>query len=111
VKNGIVTLTGRVPSYAQKSAAARATARVAGAKAVVNELQVGLPPADQRTDEEVARADVLSEHGGGFMLTQMCVRRIPKSGRTPDDVLGYLGLSAEDIIKTALEMVVVGHDR
>jgi transketolase len=58
-----------------------------------------------------AVADVLSEHGGGFMLTQMCVRRIPKSGRTPDDVLGYLGLSAEDVIKTALEMVVVGHDR
>jgi osmotically-inducible protein OsmY len=56
VKNGIVTLTGRVPSYAQKLAAARATAGVAGVKAVVNELQVGLPPADQRTDEEVARA-------------------------------------------------------
>jgi osmotically-inducible protein OsmY len=56
VKDGIVTLTGRVPSYAQKSAAARATARVAGVKAVVNELEVNLPSADQRSDEELARA-------------------------------------------------------
>jgi osmotically-inducible protein OsmY len=30
VKEGIVTLTGRVPSLAQKSAAARAAARVTG---------------------------------------------------------------------------------
>ena len=42
-----------------------------------------------------AVADVLSEHGGAYMLTQMYVRQIPKSGRTPDDVLRYLGLSAE----------------
>jgi transketolase len=51
-----------------------------------------------------AVADVLSEHGGVFTLRQMYVRQIPKSGRTPDDVLRYLGLSAEDIVKTAVEM-------
>ena len=56
VKDGIVTLTGRVASLAQKYAAARAAARVAGVKAVVNELEVGLLPADQRSDEEIARA-------------------------------------------------------
>jgi transketolase len=52
-------------------------------------------------------ADVLSEHGGAFALTQMYVRQIPKSGRTPDDVLRSLGLSAEDIIKTAVEIVAM----
>jgi transketolase len=51
-----------------------------------------------------AVADVLSEHGGVFTLRQMYVRQIPKSARTPDDVLRYLGLSAEDIVKTAVEM-------
>jgi osmotically-inducible protein OsmY len=56
VKDGIVTLTGRGASLAQKYAAARAAARVAGVKAVVNELEVGLLPADQRSDEEIARA-------------------------------------------------------
>ena len=37
-------------------AAARAAARVTGVKAVVNELEVGVLPADQRSDEEIARA-------------------------------------------------------
>jgi len=56
VKDGIVTLTGRVSSLTQKYAAARAAARVAGVKAVANELEVGPPPADRRTDEEIARS-------------------------------------------------------
>jgi osmotically-inducible protein OsmY len=56
VKEGIVTLTGRVPSLAQKSAAARAAARVTGVKVVVNELEVGPPSADRRTDEDIARS-------------------------------------------------------
>lgn len=55
-----------------------------------------------------AVADALSEHGGACTLKQMYVRQIPKSGRTPDDVLRYLGLSAEDIMKTAM---AVRHDR
>jgi transketolase len=54
-----------------------------------------------------AVADALSEHGGAHTLKQMYVRQIPKSGRTPDDVLRYLGLLAEDILKTAVEMVVM----
>lgn len=54
-----------------------------------------------------AVADVLSEHGGACTLKQMYVRQIPKSGRTPDDVLRYLGLSAEDIVKTAVEMLAM----
>ena len=56
VKEGIVTLTGRVATLAEKYAAARAAARVAGVKAVANELEVGLLPADRRSDEELARA-------------------------------------------------------
>jgi osmotically-inducible protein OsmY len=56
VKDGIVTLTGRVPTYMEKMAAARAAARVTGVKAVANELEVGLLPAHQRSDEDIARA-------------------------------------------------------
>jgi osmotically-inducible protein OsmY len=64
VKEGIVTLTGRVASYAEKMAAARAAARVTGVRAVANDLEVGLPPAHQRTDEEIARtiANALASH-------------------------------------------------
>jgi osmotically-inducible protein OsmY len=56
VKDGIVTLTGHVTTYAEKIAAGRAAARVTGVQAVANDIEVGLPPEDQRSDEEIARA-------------------------------------------------------
>jgi len=56
VKNGIVTLTGHVSSYAEKYAAERAAKRVYGVKAVANELDVKLPGSSKRTDEDVAAA-------------------------------------------------------
>jgi osmotically-inducible protein OsmY len=56
VKEGIVTLTGHVATYTEKMAAARAAARVTGVKVVANELEVGLPPADRRSDEDIARS-------------------------------------------------------
>ena len=46
VKDGIVTLTGRVSSYAEKMAAARRRRRVAGVKAVANDIEVRLLPSD-----------------------------------------------------------------
>src|ERR1700719_1605405 len=58
VKGGIVTLNGRVPSYWEKIAAERAAARVAGVKAVANELEVRLPGLSERTDGDIARAAV-----------------------------------------------------
>src|SRR5882757_11196370 len=60
VKDGIVTLTGRVQSYWDKVAAEHAADRVAGVKAVVNELEIRLPYASERTDEDIARAAVES---------------------------------------------------
>jgi osmotically-inducible protein OsmY len=56
VKDGIVTLTGRVSTYVEKMAAARAAARVTGVKAVANELEVRLVSGDERSDEDIARA-------------------------------------------------------
>jgi osmotically-inducible protein OsmY len=56
VNNGIVTLTGHVPSYAEKYAAERAAKRVYGVKAVADELDVKLPGSAERTDEEIAAA-------------------------------------------------------
>ncbi len=56
VKDGIVTLTGYVDSYFEKRAAERAAARVAGVKAVVQEIEVRLPGSSQRTDADIAQA-------------------------------------------------------
>ena len=55
VKNGIVTLTGFVRSYAHKLAAERATKSVAGVVGLANDIEVRLPGADARPDPEIAR--------------------------------------------------------
>jgi osmotically-inducible protein OsmY len=56
VKNGIVTLSGQVDSYAKKVLAERAVKRVAGVKAFAEDLQVGLGAGDRKTDTEIAEA-------------------------------------------------------
>jgi osmotically-inducible protein OsmY len=55
VKDGAVTLTGSVPSYAEKLAAAQAAERVYGVKAVANDLKVKLP-GTPRDDADIATA-------------------------------------------------------
>jgi osmotically-inducible protein OsmY len=55
VKDGAVTLTGNVPTYVEKLAAARAAERVYGVKAVANELEVKLAGAP-RDDSDIATA-------------------------------------------------------
>ncbi|HTW64064.1 MAG TPA: BON domain-containing protein [Bryobacteraceae bacterium] len=56
VRDGIVTLTGSVPSYPEKHLAEQAAGLVRGVKAVACELSVALPALSARTDEEIARA-------------------------------------------------------
>jgi osmotically-inducible protein OsmY len=55
VRDGAVTLTGSVPSYAEKLAAAQAAERVYGVKAVANDLKVKLP-GSPRDDADIATA-------------------------------------------------------
>jgi len=58
VENGIVTLSGHVPSYAEKYGAEKAAKRVYGVRAVANELDVKIPGSSQRTDADIAAAAV-----------------------------------------------------
>ena len=58
VRNGVVTLTGSVPSYPQRFAAERAARRVDGVKAVANDIEVKLPTAGIRSDSDIAAAAV-----------------------------------------------------
>lgn len=57
-KDGIVTLSGHVPTYAMKVAAARDAERISGAKAVVQHLRVQVPGRETRSDTELAQAVV-----------------------------------------------------
>lgn len=56
VKHGVVTLTGSVNNFAKKIAAEIAVRKVAGVKAVAEEILVGLTPEFKRTDSEIAEA-------------------------------------------------------
>ncbi len=56
VRDGVVTLSGSVDSYAKRWAAQDAAFRVRGVKAVANDLEVVLPSALRRTDAELAEA-------------------------------------------------------
>ena len=58
VKDGVVSLTGRIESYWERSVAERATLRVSGVKGVANELEIRLPFANVRSDEDIARAAI-----------------------------------------------------
>ena len=72
-KDGVVTLTGHVPSYAEKYAAEKAAKRVYGVRAVANELDVKLPYSTRRTDEDIARDCVQrsqDERGGAIRQDQ-----------------------------------------
>jgi len=52
-----------------------------------------------------AVADALAASGDGFTVHQMHVTHLPKSGKTPDDLLHYCGLSAEHVKQTAMGML------
>jgi|SRR5579864_6735414 len=54
VRQGVVTLSGHVDSYAEKYAAERATRRVRGVTAIAEELEVRLPPDRKTADDEIA---------------------------------------------------------
>jgi osmotically-inducible protein OsmY len=55
-KDGIITLTGTVQSYAEKWSATQATERVSGVKAVVDEIKVKLSYTHERGDKDIAQA-------------------------------------------------------
>jgi osmotically-inducible protein OsmY len=55
-KDGVVTLTGHLGSYAEKYAVERAVQRVKGVKALAIEMSVKLAAAYERTDADIALA-------------------------------------------------------
>lgn len=57
-KDGVITLSGHVDSYAEKYAAETAAKRVHGVRAVANELEVKLPGSRERTDADIAASAV-----------------------------------------------------
>jgi osmotically-inducible protein OsmY len=56
VKDGVVTLTGTIPSFWQEKEVERVVKRVRGVKAVAEELTIRLPGAAERSDADIAQS-------------------------------------------------------
>jgi hypothetical protein len=56
VKDGIVTVSGHIDTYAEKRAVEKALRRVSGVKAIALELDVRLSALHKRNDTELAAA-------------------------------------------------------
>jgi osmotically-inducible protein OsmY len=67
VKDGVVTLTGWVDSYAKKWAAEQAAHRVRGVVAVANDIEVRLPSSAERNDADIAAAAVRALEWDAFV--------------------------------------------
>jgi osmotically-inducible protein OsmY len=100
VKDGVVTLTGHVSSFGEKWGAEKGAKRVAGVKAVANEIDVKLPTSSVRTDEDIAIA---------------CVNALKVNNAVPDEKIkvlvekGWVTLEGEvewQYQKTAAETAV-----
>lgn len=58
IEDGIISLTGHVPSYANKTNAEKIVKRVHGVQAVANDIEVKLPVTGTRDDTDIARSAV-----------------------------------------------------
>lgn len=79
VRNGVVTLTGFVRSYAQKMQAEVDAKRVAGVSGVANDIEVRLPAIDARPDSEIAR-DAVSALKSELPYSSEKIKVIVKNG-------------------------------
>jgi len=101
VKDGVVTLSGHVDSYAKRWAAERAVKRVSGVKAVAEEIKVTLPGTYRRADEDIALAasNILD---WDYWVPHDRVKVMVQNGRVTlsGDVDGYYQkVAAEDAVR------------
>jgi len=64
VKNGVVTLSGRVNAFSKKLSAEKAAKKISGVKAIAEDIEIGVSPIYKKTDAEIAAAvlDALQWH-------------------------------------------------
>ena len=100
VREGVVTLTGHLDTYAQKVATRRAVERVSGVKAIAMELDVVPLGEHERSDTEIAAA---VQHAVGWNTS------IPKDRIKVTVEKGWVTLGGEldwDFQRRALERLV-----
>ena len=126
-RDGVVTLTGHVTTYAEKHAAEKATGRVKGVKAVAEELEVRLPFETKRTDEEIAASAIdrlawdvsvpsdavkIRVEKGWVTLTGQVDWNFQKEAANQDlrRLFGVVGVSDHVTIKPRADAANISHD-
>ncbi len=102
-KDGIVSLSGSVPHYAEKQAAERAAQRVEGVKAIAEDLEVNVAGAHQRSDTEIARSVLAGLRWHVWIPSH--VQAVVKNGwvsLSGEVTWGFQRQSAEDAIRFQL---------
>jgi osmotically-inducible protein OsmY len=79
VKDGVVTLAGFVKSYTDKYQAEAAAKRVAGVRAVANDIEVRMPSVDQRPDPDIAR-DAVAAIKSQLPISSEHIKIVVKNG-------------------------------
>ncbi len=104
VENGIVTLQGSVPHFSDRCSAEQVVKRVAGVRAIANDIEVKIPKPGERSDTEIAAAaaSALKWH---FALESSDVKAVVRqswitlSGHVS---YGYQKTMAEDAVRYLL---------
>jgi osmotically-inducible protein OsmY len=104
VEDGVVSLQGSVPHFSDRWTAEQVTKRVAGVRAIANDIEVKLPNSGERLDSDIAAAaaNALKWH---FSLESSAIQVIVKqgwvtlSGHVP---YGYQKIIAEDAVRYLL---------
>lgn len=71
VKDGIVTLTGSVPRYLERSQIADAAQRVTGVRSIANLIKVAIAVQDIRSDEQITTAALNAIRGSYTVPTDI----------------------------------------
>ncbi|MDB5542532.1 MAG: osmotically inducible protein [Devosia sp.] len=79
VKEGVATLAGFVRSYTQKWEAERIAKRVAGVRAVANDIEVRLPTGMDRPDPDIAR-DAVAKLKAELPYSSDLIKMVVKNG-------------------------------
>ena len=125
--DGVVTLSGHVQTYLEKSAAERIARRVRGVKAIAQEIKVQLPVETERSDESIARAAIdriawevsvpadvvqVKVEDGWVTLTGEVSWRYQHDAveRVVQGLRGVIGISNMTTVKVRPNVVNIGHE-
>lgn len=104
VEDGVVSLQGSVPHFSDRWTAEQVTKRVAGVRAIANDIEVKLPNSGERLDSDIAAAaaNALKWH---FALESSSILVVVKQGwvtLSGHVSYGYQKIIAEDAVRYLL---------